>query len=635
MEFKQLSVKNFLVFGDKLQTLKLDKRGLVLIDGNNEDASGFHSNGSGKSSLLSAIPYALYGVLPDGKSGDDIINNKTKKNMQVSLTFSLNKVDYEVTRYRKDSKYKNKVFLYENGKDITQASIRKTNEYLETLLGISEDTFLNSILFGLGGKIKFTNASDKDKKRLLEDIANISIYKQAQVIAKEDLRNSQEKLNTLKLTQASIKQNLQFFQTREESNQQALQAYQERLNSIEERYNTAKVNYEATVAGYQKQEWEQKLPTYKQSVAKIKQALLEDAESRKQNQEVLVKLTNLQNQIANQQRELQTHQQAVQASAQQFTTFQTQKMPICPTCGAVMNKEHYQKEILNLVSTYRQEETQVTTIQEQLQALQKQLQTLQPQAVKAQQSLDNVQNAIKKQSYYSQQITLEAAAKQKVLAAKQAVELAKSEYENPPKKPDLYQVTDKEIAATKDKLEQNEVQVAELEDQINKLTDTTKIYSDSGVVSHVLDLVMPYLNQQANYYLSQLTDNSISVKINPQTEAKNGNKSEKLNIEIQNLNGGNDYILNSTGEKKRIDLAISLALQDYVMSKSATRTNLIGYDEIFDGLDEVGIQRVMLLLKERVKNVSSVFVISHNQELKELFENVVTVDKEGGLSTIG
>ena len=71
------------------------------------------------------------------------------------------------------------------------------------------------------------------------------------------------------------------------------------------------------------------------------------------------------------------------------------------------------------------------------------------------------------------------------------------------------------------------------------------------------------------------------------------------------------------------------------MSKSATRTNLIGYDEIFDGLDEVGIQRVMLLLKERVKNVSSVFVISHNQELKELFENVVTVDKEGGLSTIG
>ena len=56
MEFKQLSVKNFLVFGDKLQTLKLDKRGLVLIDGNNEDASGFHSNGSGKSCLLYTSP---------------------------------------------------------------------------------------------------------------------------------------------------------------------------------------------------------------------------------------------------------------------------------------------------------------------------------------------------------------------------------------------------------------------------------------------------------------------------------------------------------------------------------------------------------------------------------------------------
>ena len=64
------------------------------------------------------------------------------------------------------------------------------------------------------------------------------------------------------------------------------------------------------------------------------------------------------------------------------------------------------------------------------------------------------------------------------------------------------------------------------------------------------------------------------------------------------------------------------------------KTNFIAYDEVFDGLDEVGTERIMHILKERVKDIPTVFVISHNDKLKELFEKTIRITKQKGLSTI-
>jgi len=218
---------------------------------------------------------------------------------------------------------------------------------------------------------------------------------------------------------------------------------------------------------------------------------------------------------------------------------------------------------------------------------------------------------------------------------KKTFDLSRDAYKNPDKE-DTITVQDKsaEIKQINNDIAKIKKSKSTLLSKQKDLQAVVEIYSNKGVISHVLDLIMPYINTQANEYLGVLTENSITVKINPQSEAKNGNISEKLNIEVNNLNGGNLYERNSKGEEKRIDLAISLALQDYVMSKSIMKTNFIAYDEVFDGLDEVGTERIMHILKERVKDIPTVFVISHNDKLKELFEKTIRITKQKGLSTI-
>lgn len=170
--------------------------------------------------------------------------------------------------------------------------------------------------------------------------------------------------------------------------------------------------------------------------------------------------------------------------------------------------------------------------------------------------------------------------------------------------------------------------------EISKLEDVSKMFSNTGIKSHVLDLVTPYLNERANHYLSALSGSDIEITFTTQKKNKDGSLTDKFDVEINNVSGGENYQANSVGEKRRIDLSISLAIQDLVMSKANLSTNLVVYDEVFDGLDAIGCENVITLLKERLKNIGTIFVITHSQHLKPLFDKVITVQKENKVSTI-
>lgn len=132
--------------------------------------------------------------------------------------------------------------------------------------------------------------------------------------------------------------------------------------------------------------------------------------------------------------------------------------------------------------------------------------------------------------------------------------------------------------------------------------------------------------------MSTLSGSDIEIRFSTQTENADGSLKDKFDLEVINGSGGDTYQANSEGEKKRIDLAISFAIQDLVQSKANIAVNLGLYDECFDGLDSIGCENVIKILKERQKNISSIFVITHNDNLKPLFENVVTMQKTEGNS---
>lgn len=633
MKFLEVTMRNFRVY-EKEQKVELDKQGLVAVQGVNKDSNGFRSNGAGKSSFLEAIIYCLYGKLSDGKTGDSVINNKVGNNMKVTFTFSIKDNVYRIERYRKDKDFKNKTLLFLNDKEITKSSVKLTNEAIEEITHLKLETLLNSIMFGLGNKVKFTEATDKDKKEILEGIANISIYKQAYDVAKEELDEVKEKINNLTNQSQVIQTRLDGYSSQKALYLSQKDQYDKYLSQLDNNVLTTKNDFEAFMSENSLHSIEELEDNY-YSIEEDKKVIQAKLANMSNNSQAQQKYASIQQQVQYDEQQSSTLTSDIQDKKEKILKLYNSDNPVCEYCGSELDVEHKKKEIIRLGDIIKDDTSKLTTLTTSITASKKDMKELEPVILQEQKDKESYNQNLKLLNDYNTKQNALVSLSNTAKALKKDIESAKAEKANPQQ----FTLTsdkqlDTDIANAKNDLKNMQELLEKHKQEQKDLEDVEAVYSNKGVISHVLDLVMPYINEQANYYLSELTDNSIHIDIDTQSEAKNGNVSEKLNIKVDNLNGGNEYSLNSTGEKKRIDLAISLALQDYVMTNTSTKTNLIAYDEVFDGLDDIGIQRIMHLLKERIKDIPTVFVISHNDKLQELFESTLLVTKQEGLSTI-
>lgn len=633
MKFLEVTMRNFRVY-EKEQKVELDKQGLVAVQGVNKDSNGFRSNGAGKSSFLEAIIYCLYGKLSDGKTGDSVINNKVGNNMKVTFTFSIKDNVYRIERYRKDKDFKNKTLLFLNDKEITKSSVKLTNEAIEEITHLKLETLLNSIMFGLGNKVKFTEATDKDKKEILEGIANISIYKQAYDVAKEELDEVKEKINNLTNQSQVIQTRLDGYNSQKALYLSQKDQYDKYLSQLDNNVLTTKNDFEAFMSENSLHSIEELEDNY-YSIEEDKKVIQAKLANMSNNSQAQQKYASIQQQVQYDEQQSSTLTSDIQDKKEKILKLYNSDNPVCEYCGSELDVEHKKKEIIRLGDIIKDDTSKLTTLTTSITASKKDMKELEPVILQEQKDKESYNQNLKLLNDYNTKQNALVSLSNTAKALKKDIESAKAEKANPQQ----FTLTsdkqlDTDIANAKNDLKNMQELLEKHTQEQKDLEDVEAVYSNKGVISHVLDLVMPYINEQANYYLSELTDNSIHIDIDTQSEAKNGNVSEKLNIKVDNLNGGNEYSLNSTGEKKRIDLAISLALQDYVMTNTSTKTNLIAYDEVFDGLDDIGIQRIMHLLKERIKDIPTVFVISHNDKLQELFESTLLVTKQEGLSII-
>ena len=633
MKFLEVTMRNFLVY-EKEQKVELDKQGLVAVQGVNKDSNGFRSNGAGKSSFLEAIIYCLYGKLSDGKTGDSVINNKVGNNMKVTFTFSIKDNVYRIERYRKDKDFKNKTLLFLNDKEITKSSVKLTNEAIEEITHLKLETLLNSIMFGLGNKVKFTEATDKDKKEILEGIANISIYKQAYDVAKEELDEVKEKINNLTNQSQVIQTRLDGYNSQKALYLSQKDQYDKYLSQLDNNVLTTKNDFEAFMSENSLHSIEELEDNY-YSIEEDKKVIQAKLANMSNNSQAQQKYASIQQQVQYDEQQSSTLTSDIQDKKEKILKLYNSDNPVCEYCGSELDVEHKKKEIIRLGDIIKDDTSKLTTLTTSITTSKKDMKELEPVILQEQKDKESYNQNLKLLNDYNTKQNALVSMSNTAKALKKDMESAKAEKANPQQ----FTLTsdkqlDTDIANAKNDLKNMQELLEKHKQEQKDLEDVEAVYSNKGVISHVLDLVMPYINEQANYYLSELTDNSIHIDIDTQSEAKNGNVSEKLNIKVDNLNGGNEYSLNSTGEKKRIDLAISLALQDYVMTNTSTKTNLIAYDEVFDGLDDIGIQRIMHLLKERIKDIPTVFVISHNDKLQELFESTLLVTKQEGLSII-
>lgn len=625
LKFRKVYISNYLSIGEA--ELDLDNQGLVLIEGENSSNDTYISNGSGKTTCLSSVTYAIFGVSPNGQKADEIINSQVGKNLSVILEFEKDGTPYRIERYRKHSKHKNTVKFYQGEVDLTQKSVADTDKKILDVFGIDYITYMNSIMYGQGDVEIFAKASDKGKKQILENLADIGIYRLAQDIAKEKAKTAEanqqefERQIDLKTQEKQFVEQNFFTET---------EKYRQTSKSIkdQEKYNRqAAENIELT-----RKEKESKVQDNAPAIQSL-EAQISKAQSSDIDQEKVTELNNLG--LAVSKLKVALNQLETNISSNQQAYQKVQSETNCYVCGAPLDPKHREEEMNRLSGEIEKDTQQKEKIAAALTAYQASYDSLDQEIKVEREAIQKANSSYRDLVVEKQRLENEITSfDTQINQLESKLESGKSilaAYQNIPK-PEKDKVRekalDKEIKDLSTKLEEAKKEA----DQYKVLA--TEVFSNKGIRSDVLDLVTPFLNERANEYLAILSGSDIEVRFSTQTTTAKGELRDKFDLEVINGSGGGTYQANSAGERKRIDLAISFAIQDLVQSKANIAVNLALYDEVFDGLDAIGCENVIKILKERQKEVSSIFVITHSEDLKPLFEHVITIAKEKGVSYV-
>ncbi|QLF86858.1 exonuclease [Staphylococcus phage PG-2021_1] len=633
VRFKYVKMNNFMAI--KEAELELDNQGLILIEGVNKTNDSFDSNGSSKSTLVSSITYALYGKTEKGLKADDVVNKYEKKNTSVILSFNIGEDNYRVERYRKHKEFKNKVKLFCNDKEITGSTNDVTDKQIQDLFGIDFNTYVNAIIYGQGDIPMFSQATDKGKKEILESITKVEVYKKAQDVAKEKVKEVEEQQN-------KEQQEIEKLGYQKELKQEQFDKEVSKYNQVMEQKKQEEETFKQRQEEYNNKvkELDEQINTLKQNIPEIENTefiFSDNYNKAKEGIELIKnnindKLMPVWNQEELSERVVDQEIRSIQSKINQLDTNDH-----CPVCGSPIDNSHKVKEKENM-------ETQISQEQEKLKQHKENKQKIADKKRELETKINQLEQMMKEEDLQKQnhdrEIQKQYQQQQEVYNNISQLENSKSGLQKPTlndysyiEKPDekLYKKEQNDIDKAIDK---HKDKVVQLETKKNKYSNAVDAFGNKGIRSVVLDFITPFLNERANEYLQTLSGSDIEIEFQTQVKNSKGELKDKFDVIVKNSNGGESYKANSAGEQKRIDLSISFAIQDLIMSKDDISTNIALYDECFDGLDTIGCENVVKLLKDRLKTVSTIFVITHSESLKPLFENVITMVKEDGVSRL-
>ncbi|MDU0946369.1 MAG: hypothetical protein E7A65_08225, partial [Anaerococcus vaginalis] len=531
--------------------------------------------------------------------------------------------------------FKNKVKLFCNDKEITGSTNDVTDKQIQDLFGIDFNTYVNAIIYGQGDIPMFSQATDKGKKEILESITKVEVYKKAQDVAKEKVKEVEEQQN-------KEQQEIEKLGYQKELKQEQFDKEVSKYNQVMEQKKQEEETFKQRQEEYNNKvkELDEQINTLKQNIPEIENTefiFSDNYNKAKEGIELIKnnindKLMPVWNQEELSERVVDQEIRSIQSKINQLDTNDH-----CPVCGSPIDNSHKVKEKENM-------ETQISQEQEKLKQHKENKQKIEDKKRELETKINQLEQMMKEEDLQKQnhdrEIQKQYQQQQEVYNNISQLENSKSGLQKPTlndysyiEKPDekLYKKEQNDIDKAIDK---HKDKVVQLETKKNKYSNAVDAFGNKGIRSVVLDFITPFLNERANEYLQTLSGSDIEIEFQTQVKNSKGELKDKFDVIVKNSNGGESYKANSAGEQKRIDLSISFAIQDLIMSKDDISTNIALYDECFDGLDTIGCENVVKLLKDRLKTVSTIFVITHSESLKPLFENVITMVKEDGVSRL-
>jgi len=630
MIFEKVIIENFLGITNPI-TWNLKNQGLVLIIGENRDSETADSNGSGKSSLFESIVWCCWGKTVRGLSGDAVVNNKTNKDCCVQLFLES---DIKVIRYRKHSIGKNNLEVWDEEHNLTLHTTAATQDLLDSILGIDFDTFIRGPMLPQGSFKRFSEMADKELKEVLEQSIQTNIFSKAYELVKNQHFELSNKLK-------DIEHNYKLDEIIFNSSILDLERY-----LIEKDNNVKK--YKKSVYGYAKDIVTNEIEL--ESIFDNLKVYKSDIDEKiNQLEEKLERIDALErNQIEiNSKREISLIERLGKIKASQIALtievnrllskkngLENLKGETCPTCEQTIQDTHIHSCTWAISEQLNEYEPKLIELTSKIKETEKNLSTSRLKSKKDASYCYSTKELVKEQIKRFKKYKEESVVNQNKLEYLSSLDkklrsifISNKVYDNTSYEKIIQEVK-KKINIYKKKIGSWKAKITNINYELNHITFWKYGFSHHGLKNFIFESITPFMNQKASEYIRELSDNEISIEFSTKSTLKSGETRDFFSVIVTNKNGAAEYIGNSGGEKARADLAINFVLSDLIAFRSRYPFSQKFLDEPFESIDQAGIEKTLMLLAKMTENCGSIFVITHNEIMQSMFDNVLTVVKK-------
>ena len=575
VKFKKLTFQNILSFGATPTVLEFE-HGVNLISG---------KNGSGKSAILDALSFCLFGQPYRKIKIKELMNRKNKRNLKVSCEFVVDEKDkYEIIRCMNPDS----VEIWKNGEELDLLSSKRLNqEEVDKIIGINYQMFKQVISLAVNYNKPFLSLPMQEKREIIEKIFNIVVFGQM--------------LKYVKKNNVEIK-------TKGEINDRSITLLEQHLKSLRKRIfelNEAQTNFQSN-----------KDTDLKANDDRIKNFLVEKIEIDEELERIVSQIDNTdfdENKLKDLKKErdilvrtLNEHDYDVKNSTETIESLD--KFTICPLCKTDITPEHKDKEIKRLSLDVKNKKIEIIKIKSQRRDSEKEI-SRQENWLKEINDCKFKKNGLQeKLTLIDRELAVAEERRNEILNRQIEFNLESiiKEFEE---KKEEYKSIWNETKTIKKNLKNNDI--------------VQSILSESGIKAYFFKKLIPILNSKINEYV-KLFELPVIIQFD-----------EFMNENITNLENPKNqisYYSYSEGEKKRIDMSILLSFISITKTISNWNCNLLIIDELLDSaIDEAGLEKLVGSLKNMVYDTKdlSIYIISHRlqQDYSSQFKNCLRLQK--------
>lgn len=598
LEFGTLEINNFLSIGSV--TIDLRNRGLVFLGGINADDPGQDGNGAGKSNIGEAIWYVLKGKTFKKLTSAELVHWK-ESHMRVSLEVFSGGEAYTIVRSRKDPEYGTGVKLFKGAASIGARLSSDTKKKVEDLVGRSDASLKNVCFLTSGMDHCFTQLSNSQRIKLLEDIVDAQPYVLAQKLA-------DEKLVDTRLDLARVRGRLEAYTSQQSHLESEIDILENKILHIDDIVTESKSRIESEI----------------HDIENELIALTLDSEKKQ------AELSSLGESITTLQTKREAWALKTPALRSKYTDLKSEQMSLegrlnkyknldsivnCPTCDQFIDKARVGQDISSLKSL---------------------LETCTASVVEAFNNLDKIESRVS---------SLDAAIGPRLDELRRGHSLLNSIYGKISDKNDLISLKRSEIANLDNQVTSLESSLSDLKQQLTTLLQKavedveleesletresllgvihSEVFHEKGVRSALISQVaIPYLNSRIPEY-SQYLWGGRELRLTAYKELKNGTRKSEIGI-LMSDNRSQEG--NSKGEKNRVDLVIQLSLHDLAGATGHSKIGFVLVDEVLDHLDESGIYAAKEALRQ--KGTGTILLVSHRKYAASICPRKLILIKE-------